>query len=74
MLSSPDRPEKYTVLKIIIKSTYVFNFLKFVYIRNHVDTLVHQMTLSELGKQVWQFIYVLLKFYNHFFKILDWKY
>ena len=39
MFSSPDLPGRYAVLKIIIKSTFLFNFFKFVYVKNHVDTL-----------------------------------
>ena len=52
--TSPDPPERCTVLKIIIKSTFLLNFLKFVYVKNHLGTLVHQTANSELGKQARQ--------------------
>ena len=54
LLSSPDPPERCTVLKIILKSTFLLNFLKSVYVKNHLDTLVHQTANSELGKQARQ--------------------
>ena len=37
MFSSTDLPGRYAVLKIIIKSTFLFNFLKFVYVKNHMS-------------------------------------
>ena len=40
--------------KISIISTFLFNFLKLVYVKNHLDTLVHQTANSELGKQARQ--------------------
>ena len=52
--TSPDPPERCTVLKIIIKSTFLLNFLKFVYVKNPLGTLVHQTANSELGKQARQ--------------------